>query len=78
MDEYLQTRWVELKDDQYYMINEEAQHDGRASYTSGTSFNSRGEYKDLDLHERSLWEEDENEDNMAALDVHQCGGNVNP
>ncbi len=54
-------------------------HDGRASLTFGTSFNSRDEhYMDLDLHEKSLWEEDGNEDNMAALEVHQRGGDVNP
>jgi hypothetical protein len=55
MDEYLQTRLDELKDDQYYPMNEETQHDGRAFYTSGTSLNRRDEYyKDFDLHEKSL------------------------
>jgi hypothetical protein len=63
---------------QYYTMNEEIQHDRWASYTSGTSFNSRDEYcNDLDLHKRSLWEEDGNEDNVAAPDVHQRGGDVN-
>jgi hypothetical protein len=58
-------------------MNEQIRHDRRASYTSGKSFNSRDKYKDLDLHERSLREEDGNEDNMAAPDVHQRG-DVNP
>jgi hypothetical protein len=57
-------------------MNEEIQHDRRASYTSGMSFNSRDEdCKDLDLHEKSLREEDGNEDNV---DVHQSGGDVIP
>jgi hypothetical protein len=55
--------------------DEETQHDGRASYASGMSFNSRDEFcKDLDLHKKSLWEEDGDEDNVAAPDVHQHGG----
>jgi hypothetical protein len=79
------TKWTstfkqvdELKDDQYYMMNEEIQHDGWAFFTSGTSFNSRDEYhKDLDQHQKSLREEDGNEDNVAAPDVHQRGGDIN-
>jgi hypothetical protein len=61
------------------MMNEEIQRDGWAFYTSGTNFNKRDEYcKDFDLHEKSLWEEDGNEDNVVTSDVHQCGGDVNP
>jgi hypothetical protein len=36
-------------------MNEEMQHDGRAYYTSGMSFNWRDEHgKDFDLYEKSL------------------------
>jgi hypothetical protein len=55
MNEYLQTRIDGLKEDQYYPMNEEIQHDGRAFYTFQTSFNRRNEHcKDPDLHEKSL------------------------
>jgi hypothetical protein len=54
MNEYLQTRLDELKDNQCYLLNEEIQHDGRVSYISGTSCNRWDEYcKDFDLHEKS-------------------------
>jgi hypothetical protein len=43
------------------------------------SFNRRDEHcKDSDLHKESLWEDDGNEDNVTAPDVHQRGGDVNP
>jgi hypothetical protein len=55
------TKWTntfkedQLKDDQYYRMNEEIQHDGRAFYTSGASFNRRDNYcKDFDLHEKPI------------------------
>jgi rRNA maturation protein Nop10 len=55
MDEYLQTRLDKPKDNQYYTLDEETQHDGQASYTPGTSFNSKDKYcKDVDLHEKSF------------------------
>jgi hypothetical protein len=79
MDEYRTFKEDQLKDNQYYRMNEEIQHDGRAFYTSRANFNRRDNYcKDFDLHEKPLCEEDGNEDNMAAPDVYQCGGNVNP
>ncbi len=60
-------------------MNKEIQHDGRAFYKSGTSFNRRDEHcKDFDLHKKSLWEEDGNKDNVTAPDIHQRGGDVNP
>jgi hypothetical protein len=47
---------IRVKDDQYYSMNEEIQHDKRAFYTSGASFFNRRDnyYKDFDLHEKPL------------------------
>ncbi len=43
------------------------------------SFNNRDEHcKDLDLHEKSLGDEDGKEDNMATTEVHQRGGDSTP
>jgi hypothetical protein len=33
---------------------------------------------DLDLNEKSLWDKDGKEDNVAAPEVHQRGGDFNP
>ncbi len=43
------------------------------------SFNNREKHgKDLDLHKKSLGDEDGKEDNVAALEVNQHGGDSIP
>jgi hypothetical protein len=50
---------------------------GRRAF--GTSFNNRDEHcKHLELHAKSLGEEDEKEVNVAALEVHQRGEDFSP
>jgi hypothetical protein len=54
------------------MANEHSMHLGLA-LTGGTST-----ARTFDLHEKSLWEEDGNKDNVSAPDVQYHGGDVNP
>jgi hypothetical protein len=43
------------------------------------SFNNRDKHcKDLDLHKKTLGDEDGKDDNVAALEVHQHGGDSTP
>jgi hypothetical protein len=68
--------WSTLPDEwrntKYSTMDEQSMHLGRA--LTGRTSTARIFY----LHKKSLWEEDGNEDNMAAPDIHQRGGDVNP